>query len=95
MMLRVFQKAAPSTEEAGQRRRRAMGIGEDLRHAGDHQQRANRGDANGIQQHADRAAAGRTGVAGAQTQRKIAKEIVDAADYHPEQKDFTVHPASP
>ena len=88
MMLRVFQKAAPST-------RKAMGIGEDLRHAGDHQQRANRGDANSIQQHADRAAAGRTSVAGAQTQRKIAKEIVDAADYHPEQKDFTVHPASP
>ena len=33
-------------------------------------------------------------MADAQTQRKIAKEIVDAADYHPEQKDFTVHPAS-
>lgn len=94
MMLRVFQKAAPSTRKpvsVGARRWASA----DLRHAGDHQQRANRGDANGIQQHADRAAAGRTGVADAQTQRKIAKEIVDAADYHPEQKDFTVHPASP
>ena len=91
MMLRVFQKAAPSTRKpvsVGARRWASARISGTL-------ETANRGDANGIQQHADRAAAGRTGVADAQTQRKIAKEIVDAADYHPEQKDFTVHPASP
>ena len=39
--------------------------------------------------------AGRPGMAGAQAQGKIAKQIIHAADYHPEQKDFTVHPASP
>ncbi len=50
-MLRVFQKAAPST-------RKPISVG-------------------------------------AQAQGKIAKQIIHAADYHPEQKDFTVHPASP
>ena len=31
----------------------------------------------------------------AAAQGKIAKQIIHAADYHSEQKDFTVHPASP
>lgn len=93
MMLRVFQKAAPSTRKpvsVGARRWASARISGTLETTNSAQI-----EANGIQQHADRAAAGRTGVADAQTQRKIAKEIVDAADYHPEQKDFTVHPASP
>ena len=49
---------------------------ENFRYAGDHQQRANRGDADGVQQHADRPATRRTRVPGAQGMQDV---TVDAA----------------